>query len=298
MSCREIQRKFSQFFDDVLSGRKNQALLEHLSRCKRCKQAWDRFVQIVNSLRCLPREAPPYDISVDVMEKIIGMQYKQCWWERLFRRKDFVPLAATGALAIILVSFVYLGFRGNLFSTKTPRMRREKNLVSSTEMSVRSRPPSVLSEGHFATSAARTLAGSHTVLTLYVDDVSQAEKRISTLLTQMFLRSGYQNVVSQPPHKVLSQYRFKIPITHYDLFMRELTKIGKVSEERLSRKMGAYFIRPVRPKSRVDVEFSGTRKLEGGLSAARAKRKMGKGNWQMTPMIPVAVVVVSNGDRE
>ncbi len=298
MNCREIQKKFSHFFDDLLSGKKNRVLFDHLSRCKTCQKAWDRFTGIFNSLRNLPGEDLPYDLVPGIMSRIEEMEQKEPWWQRLFPLEGFKPLVGAIVVAFVIVTFAitYRNFNVPQTPTKVTDVSERMGVADRVKrgmMKKATAPP-----GQFAASVAPAGERSYTVVTIYVDDVEQAERKISTLASRVLLNRNYHLDSGRCPQKVLTQFRIDIPATEVEFLLRELTKIGQVSHNTKpailpGNKIHGY----VGPSSRMVMKITDTGSTGSLTNRYPKKRKMGQNLQDNVPMIPVNVVVVSKGKR-
>ncbi len=298
MNCREIQRKFSHFFDDLLCGKKNGVLFEHLSRCDTCRKAWEQFVGIFNSLRCLPKEELPFDLVPGVMSKIEEIEQRSCWWRRLFSLEGFRPVV--GVLAVTLIVFttviIYKNLKAPPMTARVTDISENVRVADQVQRGTVTR--SAVAPGQFATGGVPLAKDSNTVVTIYVDDVEQAERKISSLASRVLLSRNYRLNSGNYPHKVLTQFRIDIPATELDFLMKELTKIGQVSHDR------GYDITPgdklhITPGNRSHVVFRVTETTTYGsaVNQYHGRKKMGQDVHAEIPMVPVSVVVISKGKK-
>ncbi len=297
MNCREIQRKFSQFFDDLLSGKKNKALFDHLSECQRCRKAWNRFNSIFNSLRCLPKEDPPFDITSGVMARIQELEEQKCWWKRLFTLEGFRPLA--GALTVAILAIVAFNLYQRPYN-RAPSMELTnlpRGIEVTSRVENRKTRKAMVSPGQFAATVAPFPQKRYTVVTLYVDDVEEAERKINSLASRVILKKNYQPA-SRYPQKVLTQFRMDIPVTELEFLLRELTKIGQVNHARGQKpsSMGKRAETSIRGGG-LELKVAEKTSAEAIVGEISRKRKMGQGFSERAPVVPVNVVVVSKDGK-
>ncbi len=298
MNCKETQKKFSQFFDDLLNGYKNTALLDHISKCESCKRAWNRFINIVNSLRCLPHEEPPFDITPGVMARIHELEKRECWWRKLLALDSLAPLLGTVVVIMLVLGSVILyqkvnNTKGVLEVTNAPE-----------RLDVKTHPgdgilrKTAIPKGRFAATVSPLSGKRYTVVTLYVDDIDQAERKITTLASRVFVDRNFRTNPNQAPRKILTQYRIDIPATELDSLLRELTKIGEINHSvnhgKAAMGKGRYALEPgaMGRIQGMEMRFAGDTPEGAGN-----RRKMGQGLHIDVPMVPVNVVVVYRGHR-
>jgi len=297
MSCKEIQRKFSQFFDDVLSGKKNKVLFDHLSKCKTCRKAWDQFNSIFNSLRCLPREEPPFDITSSVMARIQEMEERKCWWRRLLEFEGLKPLVGALAVVLLVLATVTIYQKSNKPGPVMEMANSPRGIDVSSQAETRVMRRTALPPGRFAATISPFSARRYTVVTIYVDDIDQAERKISTLASRVSPYKDRTFSSNRYPQKILTQFRINIPATELDSLLKELTKIGQVTHKRVNRNTTMGKIQNVPEAEEPELGVAKTSPSEAIYDEIHGKRKMGQGHHPNVPLVPVNVVVVSKGGQ-
>lgn len=296
MSCREIQEKFSKFFDDLMIGKKREEFIAHLEDCEKCRTAWCRFKCICSCLRQLPSASPPEDVLEGVMIRVEELEHSRTWWQKIFVTRRLNPLYV-GAFACALLVFVFFWTQRGIFKSE----KQPGNYPGTIAMEGKTGARSALMgqprmEGTFKPNLLSKQAGFPTI-TIYVDNVEQAERKIASLVSRVSPGTSYGNVKEYAGRKVLSQFRLKIPVYQYDFMIRQLNKIGSVrSKEYKGEKIREGSIALEKSAgSRTALSHQIPKRTTANFATTQGmRRKMGQGYRPESPVVPVAVVVVSH----
>jgi len=80
MECRKIQEYFSAYLDDELPGPQAHLVARHLDVCPRCRQEYQAWQTLWDSLLVAPVPAPA-DLTARVLARLPGRP--QPWWRHL-----------------------------------------------------------------------------------------------------------------------------------------------------------------------------------------------------------------------
>ena len=80
MECRKIQEDFSAYLDGELTGPQAALVTRHLEVCPRCRQEYQAWQSLWDSLLAAPAPAPT-DLTARVLARLPGRP--QSWWRHL-----------------------------------------------------------------------------------------------------------------------------------------------------------------------------------------------------------------------
>ena len=63
MECQVVRQRLSAYLDDAVSADERRSLKRHLSGCRDCALASERYSEMREKLRSLPRHRPPADLT-------------------------------------------------------------------------------------------------------------------------------------------------------------------------------------------------------------------------------------------
>jgi len=123
MECSSVKQRVSQYLDEAVSAEERRSLKRHLNGCRECTLESERYTELREKLRALPKLTPPAELTtrLRVVASKVRMESFASpwtrWWDRveLTLRNLMRPLAlpAVGGLC----SAVFL------FSTLVPMFK-------------------------------------------------------------------------------------------------------------------------------------------------------------------------------
>ena len=63
MDCWSVRQRVSDYLDDLVSAEERRALKGHLNGCRKCKLESERYSELREKLRSLPKRVPPADLT-------------------------------------------------------------------------------------------------------------------------------------------------------------------------------------------------------------------------------------------
>lgn len=120
MECASVKRRVSAYLDDAVSSDERRLLKRHLNVCRECALESERYAQLREKLRSLPKCVPPADLTTRLrvvaskvrMESLGGASPWRRWWDRveLSLRNLMRPLALPAAGGLCSAVFLFSTF--------------------------------------------------------------------------------------------------------------------------------------------------------------------------------------------
>jgi anti-sigma factor RsiW len=63
MECSSVRRRVSDYLDDAVSVQERRLLKRHLNGCRECALESERYSQLREKLRSLPKRMPPAELT-------------------------------------------------------------------------------------------------------------------------------------------------------------------------------------------------------------------------------------------
>jgi Putative zinc-finger len=146
MECSSVKQKVSDYLDDAVSAEERRMLKRHLNGCRQCALESERYSQLRQKLRALPKRMPPGDLTTRLrvvaskvrMESFGGASPWERWRGRveLSLRNLMRPLALPAVGGLCSAIF--------LFSTLVPMFKSAFAMSGSFAMSASEDVPTML----------------------------------------------------------------------------------------------------------------------------------------------------------
>ena len=170
MECSSVKERVSEYLDDAVTADERRALKRHFSICRECKLESERYSELRENLRSLPRRMPPADLSTRLrvvaskvrMESFGGASPWTRWRDRaeLWLHNLMRPLAVPAVGGLCSAVF--------LFSTLVPTFKSAYAMSASGDF------PTMLSTEPMLKCTAPVAFSDHdSVVDLQLDDQGQ-----------------------------------------------------------------------------------------------------------------------------
>src|ERR1700689_440864 len=167
MECSSVRERVSDYLDDAVSVQERRMLKRHLNGCRQCALESERYSQLRQKLRALPKRMPPADLTTRLrvvaskvrMESFTGASPWSRWRDRmeLSLRNLMRPLAVPAVGGLCSAVF--------LFSTLVPMFKSAFAMSASGDV-----PTMLFTEPTLKFAAPIAFTDRDSVVDLQLDD--------------------------------------------------------------------------------------------------------------------------------